>query len=69
MCIRDRKAAVQAAFNQFRCFSSAVHAGSRRRPSVEPQCAMLPTAAARGCGRGAGPVSYTHLTLPTICSV
>eukprot|EP00969_Alexandrium_andersonii_P236165 10426518-Alexandrium_andersonii.AAC.1 len=22
-----------------------------------------------GCGRGRGTVSYTHLTLPTICSV
>eukprot|EP00969_Alexandrium_andersonii_P201275 8893059-Alexandrium_andersonii.AAC.1 len=46
-------------------------------PTLGSRCAIL--AALRGCGRlrravapamgGIGSVSYTHLTLPTICSV
>eukprot|EP00969_Alexandrium_andersonii_P057890 2550311-Alexandrium_andersonii.AAC.1 len=54
MCIRDRR--------RGRAWTSARCARARRRASV---------GAARGRGRcgAAAPVSYTHLTLPTICSV
>eukprot|EP00969_Alexandrium_andersonii_P025500 1114149-Alexandrium_andersonii.AAC.1 len=38
-------------------------------PGPERPLAPLPTACARAASRGVGPVSYTHLTLPTICSV
>eukprot|EP00969_Alexandrium_andersonii_P313032 13831224-Alexandrium_andersonii.AAC.1 len=53
MCIRDRASTV-----------SFDRAGVRDRP-------LSSRAAAAGAARGGGlnPVSYTHLTLPTICSV
>eukprot|EP00969_Alexandrium_andersonii_P284320 12570096-Alexandrium_andersonii.AAC.1 len=40
---------------------------ARRRPSAQP-AAVTPVGRAARI-RGAGAVSYTHLTLPTICSV
>eukprot|EP00969_Alexandrium_andersonii_P302616 13377176-Alexandrium_andersonii.AAC.1 len=54
MCIRDRKASSQLQAKHRRRRRGAA-GGARRR--------LGPTA-----GRQA-PVSYTHLTLPTICSV
>eukprot|EP00969_Alexandrium_andersonii_P263242 11636682-Alexandrium_andersonii.AAC.1 len=54
MCIRDR-----SNFEQFRMISCA--------PSPK---GLTSTGPPRGAsGRGGGSVSYTHLTLPTICSV
>eukprot|EP00969_Alexandrium_andersonii_P191664 8465435-Alexandrium_andersonii.AAC.1 len=54
MCIRDRRSIWQAA-------------------AIPPWLTLkrCPIPRGRGCGpsRRAGPVSYTHLTLPTICSV
>eukprot|EP00975_Prorocentrum_lima_P040544 8513372-Prorocentrum_lima.AAC.1 len=53
MCIRDREFVVHAAAN------------ADELPESESHFHMTdPTS-----GRGAGTVSYTHLTLPTICSV
>eukprot|EP00969_Alexandrium_andersonii_P026924 1174615-Alexandrium_andersonii.AAC.1 len=54
MCIRDRPSGSP------RC------PGSRHRPSRR-RCRAPP--GGRPPPRGLGPVSYTHLTLPTICSV
>eukprot|EP00969_Alexandrium_andersonii_P287945 12730011-Alexandrium_andersonii.AAC.1 len=54
MCIRDSGSARVKA-------SASAHL-------VVPSCAKVGPAA-RGHDRAAGPVSYTHLTLPTICSV
>eukprot|EP00969_Alexandrium_andersonii_P069511 3066567-Alexandrium_andersonii.AAC.1 len=53
MCIRDRRSSRSVAAPR-RCGVEA--AGSTRAPHGD-----LPA--------GVGPVSYTHLTLPTICSV
>ena len=39
-----------------------------RSPSI-PRRGFLPIATTRGDRLFIGPVSYTHLTLPTICSV
>eukprot|EP00969_Alexandrium_andersonii_P210026 9277945-Alexandrium_andersonii.AAC.1 len=40
-----------------------------RRASSEGKRAAYPELRAVAAERGARPVSYTHLTLPTICSV
>eukprot|EP00969_Alexandrium_andersonii_P304039 13439785-Alexandrium_andersonii.AAC.1 len=53
MCIRDRRPS--------KAFRRAAHRAPRRGP-----CGPDRRASRR---RGLGPVSYTHLTLPTICSV
>eukprot|EP00969_Alexandrium_andersonii_P136892 6056469-Alexandrium_andersonii.AAC.1 len=53
MCIRDRPGQLAGA-----CSSTLQHL--RAHPGV---------AAARQTPRCSAPVSYTHLTLPTICSV
>eukprot|EP00969_Alexandrium_andersonii_P007069 308522-Alexandrium_andersonii.AAC.1 len=53
MCIRDS--------------SSALGWVSRSRQCPRPQ--LRHWGNGRNCGRGRGAVSYTHLTLPTICSV
>eukprot|EP00969_Alexandrium_andersonii_P055910 2464158-Alexandrium_andersonii.AAC.1 len=54
MCIRD---------------SAPPAAGPSERRSATPRTSPRPRASrARSSGRP-GPVSYTHLTLPTICSV
>eukprot|EP00969_Alexandrium_andersonii_P239325 10564800-Alexandrium_andersonii.AAC.1 len=53
MCIRDSSREVVAA-------------PPREAPS--PRCHLVPAAHEAG-RRGVGTVSYTHLTLPTICSV
>eukprot|EP00969_Alexandrium_andersonii_P234307 10345245-Alexandrium_andersonii.AAC.1 len=53
MCIRDRRKALATAMS------------SRRASRVAPLASTPPE-----LGRGSvGAVSYTHLTLPTICSV
>eukprot|EP00969_Alexandrium_andersonii_P281605 12448539-Alexandrium_andersonii.AAC.1 len=54
MCIRDSSATRQ-------------RQGLRHRPSAIEAASKRPTA--RENGRWGSPVSYTHLTLPTICSV
>eukprot|EP00975_Prorocentrum_lima_P007630 1635894-Prorocentrum_lima.AAC.1 len=54
MCIRDR------------CGGRLCHSeDGGPRPLRSP----LPPWSLHGRGRESGPVSYTHLTLPTICSV
>eukprot|EP00969_Alexandrium_andersonii_P155241 6863028-Alexandrium_andersonii.AAC.1 len=53
MCIRDR---LMAAGGRAACASTA-----SRAPPLTPRSAIST--------RGWRPVSYTHLTLPTICSV
>eukprot|EP00969_Alexandrium_andersonii_P107864 4758561-Alexandrium_andersonii.AAC.1 len=53
MCIRDSCCSTRA--------GRMADARSERRPS--------PAAAGGAQQRGGAPVSYTHLTLPTICSV
>eukprot|EP00969_Alexandrium_andersonii_P181286 8009811-Alexandrium_andersonii.AAC.1 len=54
MCIRDRHVLAQAALRET-CLANAVRAAAN--------AGRLPFEAA------VGTVSYTHLTLPTICSV
>eukprot|EP00969_Alexandrium_andersonii_P187302 8275669-Alexandrium_andersonii.AAC.1 len=54
MCIRDSRCVA----------ASAVGGRIRRAKRTLPECRMLVPLLARAC-----PVSYTHLTLPTICSV
>eukprot|EP00969_Alexandrium_andersonii_P197505 8725154-Alexandrium_andersonii.AAC.1 len=54
MCIRDRVCSGRARGKHRRCRPPPPPASRRQRAP---------------CGRGAAPVSYTHLTLPTICSV
>eukprot|EP00969_Alexandrium_andersonii_P246466 10891659-Alexandrium_andersonii.AAC.1 len=54
MCIRDRERAV--VFEQLLCF-------------LPPLADMINTTSALGLKSRPEPVSYTHLTLPTICSV
>eukprot|EP00975_Prorocentrum_lima_P016988 3600062-Prorocentrum_lima.AAC.1 len=54
MCIRDR------------CSSPASRRGECGRGLPELGAARC---CERACDRGHGSVSYTHLTLPTICSV
>eukprot|EP00969_Alexandrium_andersonii_P048346 2121105-Alexandrium_andersonii.AAC.1 len=54
MCIRDRWSTVNSA------------AKGLRRSAPDPSTARAPKAHAE---RDAASVSYTHLTLPTICSV
>eukprot|EP00969_Alexandrium_andersonii_P347305 15355668-Alexandrium_andersonii.AAC.1 len=53
MCIRDR----------FRSLASSV-LPTMPEPRLDPASSMLECT-----GQGSLPVSYTHLTLPTICSV
>eukprot|EP00969_Alexandrium_andersonii_P111826 4938956-Alexandrium_andersonii.AAC.1 len=53
MCIRDR-------ISTLPCAKSAIC-----NPPKARQCCTPPLSAIRPCK----PVSYTHLTLPTICSV
>eukprot|EP00975_Prorocentrum_lima_P000152 35071-Prorocentrum_lima.AAC.1 len=54
MCIRDRFRAVS-------CWRRAAGTGGGRSPP--------PIGTKSGTEQGGGTVSYTHLTLPTICSV
>eukprot|EP00969_Alexandrium_andersonii_P126321 5583743-Alexandrium_andersonii.AAC.1 len=54
MCIRDRGTSV-----------NAVQLGSGRAPATP----LWPTRPVGNRGPTPGTVSYTHLTLPTICSV
>eukprot|EP00969_Alexandrium_andersonii_P093614 4135212-Alexandrium_andersonii.AAC.1 len=53
MCIRDRPPSCHL----------------RRAPGLLRALAVAVCWLATSCGRRAGSVSYTHLTLPTICSV
>eukprot|EP00969_Alexandrium_andersonii_P265038 11713641-Alexandrium_andersonii.AAC.1 len=53
MCIRDRRPALL---------------GASASPGPFKKCFRHAPSALVGAG-GRGPVSYTHLTLPTICSV
>eukprot|EP00969_Alexandrium_andersonii_P098086 4330572-Alexandrium_andersonii.AAC.1 len=53
MCIRDRGA-----------FSAVVRADAESAGETGQRARRM-----RFSGRSGGPVSYTHLTLPTICSV
>eukprot|EP00969_Alexandrium_andersonii_P076734 3383202-Alexandrium_andersonii.AAC.1 len=54
MCIRDRAATAQPAASPGAKFASQV---------------VLARSGKSPCSERAGAVSYTHLTLPTICSV
>eukprot|EP00969_Alexandrium_andersonii_P217014 9585442-Alexandrium_andersonii.AAC.1 len=54
MCIRDRP---------------DHHRGRRQRGRELVEAVSKPAFETRASGRGWEPVSYTHLTLPTICSV
>eukprot|EP00969_Alexandrium_andersonii_P123984 5479253-Alexandrium_andersonii.AAC.1 len=54
MCIRDS--------------ISTVHMAWERFPAVHRNASQY-IATRRNSAHGLGPVSYTHLTLPTICSV
>src|SRR5680860_1786502 len=52
------------------CLSDAVHVQSPSEPATEQMVMNLdPFGREAGNLRGRGPVSYTHLTLPTIYSV
>eukprot|EP00975_Prorocentrum_lima_P013389 2841430-Prorocentrum_lima.AAC.1 len=53
MCIRDRKYSPLLDSGRASCRSGCTHSWGRRG----------------GCAKRLVPVSYTHLTLPTICSV
>eukprot|EP00969_Alexandrium_andersonii_P043867 1923615-Alexandrium_andersonii.AAC.1 len=53
MCIRD----------------SSWIAAARKRPPPLRSCSATTRTARIAPSRSGGPVSYTHLTLPTICSV
>eukprot|EP00969_Alexandrium_andersonii_P220054 9718768-Alexandrium_andersonii.AAC.1 len=72
MCIRDRPKALRTALHRTHRHL-VVHAVSRPRNRANP----LETRARARAGAAhvlaakarKGPVSYTHLTLPTICSV
>eukprot|EP00969_Alexandrium_andersonii_P325750 14392880-Alexandrium_andersonii.AAC.1 len=64
MCIRDRQTAANRC-NRLQCLlracRSPLTSGSPRRDTTgAPNTPRAPSG---------GPVSYTHLTLPTICSV